>query len=151
MKKIFFLLTILTSTGLSYSQGKTDTTGTTIIWDFHGDLRLFLRDANKLNVWPQTKDSVVEMTSIKYTTLPTPKAVTIDPKLIAAAKINVEEKLPYLYKGYIKAGYGTYNTLPIDFYFTDGRSKKGTYGVHYQFLRGDGVPLDDKDSIPDRY
>ncbi|MFN0032071.1 MAG: hypothetical protein ACKVOR_07930 [Flavobacteriales bacterium] len=118
---------------------------------FGGDRRLFLKDANKLSTWPQTKDSVVQMTTIKYTTLPTPKSITIEPALIPAAKINVEEKLPYLYKAYIKAGYGTYNTAPVDFYFTDGRSKKGTYGVHYQFLRGDGVPLDDKDSIPDRY
>jgi|JI9StandDraft_1071089.scaffolds.fasta_scaffold71258_1 hypothetical protein len=126
-------------------------TSLTINAVFEGNRRLFLRDANKISIWPQTKDSVVQMTSITYTTLPTPKAVTIEPKLIPAAKINVEEKLGYLYRGYIKAGYGTYNTLPIDFYYTDGRSKKGTFGVHYQLLRGDGVALDDKDSIPDRY
>lgn len=119
--------------------------------EFKGDRRLYLRDANKISVVPQTKDSTIKMTSIQYTTIPVPKAVTIDPKLISAAKINVDEKLGYLYRGYIKAGYGTYNTLPIDFYYTDGRSKKGTFGVHYQMLRGDGVALDDKDSIPDRY
>jgi hypothetical protein len=126
---------------------------TTLSFDatFEGNRRLFLRDANKISIIPLTRDSVVQMTTIKYTTLPTPKAVTIEPKLIPAAKINVDEKLGYLYRGYIKAGYGTYNTIPLDFYYTDGRSKKGTFGVHYQMLRGDGVPLDDKDSIPDRY
>ena len=118
---------------------------------FHGDRQLFLRDANKLLVSPLTKDSVVKMTAIQYSTLPTPKVVLIEPALIPVAKINVEEKLPYLYRGYVKAGYGTYNTLPLDFYFTDGRSKKGTFGVHYKLLRGDGVKLDDADSIPDRY
>jgi hypothetical protein len=118
---------------------------------FHGDRLLFLRDANKLMVSPLTKDSVVKMTAIQYTTLPTPKVVLIEPALIPVAKINVEEKLPYLYRGYVKAGYGTYNTSPIDFYFTDGRSKKGTFGVHYKLLRGDGVNLNDDDSIPDRY
>jgi hypothetical protein len=91
------------------------------------------------------------MTAIQYTTLPTPKVVLIEPALIPVAKINVEEKLPYLYRGYVKAGYGTYNTSPVDFYFTDGRSKKGTFGVHYKLLRGDGVNLNDNDSIPDRY
>jgi hypothetical protein len=128
-------------------------TDTTINYDFTvpGNRRLFLRDANKISIWPQTKDSVVQMTKIQYTTLPTPKAITIEPLPIPAAKINVDEKLGYLYRGYIKAGYGTYNTIPVDFYFTDGRSKKGTYGIHYQLLRGDGVPLDDADSIPDRY
>jgi hypothetical protein len=119
--------------------------------ELEGNRRLYLRDANKISVVPQTKDSVMKMTTIQYTTIPTPKAVTIDPKPIPAAKINVDEKLGYLYRGYIKAGYGTYNTLPVDFYYTDGRSKKGSYGVHYQLLRGDGVALDDKDSIPDRY
>lgn len=119
--------------------------------ELEGNRRLYLRDANKISVVPQTKDSVMKMTTIQYTTIPTPKTVTIEPKPIPAAKINVDEKLGYLYRGYIKAGYGTYNTLPIDFYYTDGRSKKGSYGVHYQLLRGDGVVLDDKDSIPDRY
>jgi hypothetical protein len=128
-------------------------TDTTINYDFtvSGNRRLFLRDANKISIWPQTKDSVVQMTKIQYTTLPTPKAITIEPSPIPPAKINVDEKLGYLYRGYLKAGYGTYNTIPVDFYFTDGRSKKGTYGIHYQLLRGDGVPLDDADSIPDRY
>ncbi len=145
MKKIFFLIAIVACMGLHAQDSLTfDVT-------FGGDRRLFLRDASKLSVWPQTRDSVVQMTSIKYTTLPTPKAITINPALIPAAKINVEEKLPYLYKAYLKAGYGSYNTVPVDFYFTDGRSKKGTYGVHYQYLRGDGVPLNDADSIPDRY
>lgn len=118
---------------------------------FEGSRRLYLRDANKISVVPQTKDSVMQMTAIQYTTIPTPKTVVIEPKLIPAAKINVDERLGYLYKGYIKAGYGSYNTLPVDFYYSDGRSKKGSYGVHYKLLRGDGVPLDDKDSIPDSY
>lgn len=126
---------------------------TTLTYDaiFTGERKLFLRDANKISVFPVTKDSVVQMTKIQYSTLPMPKAVTIEPQIIPAAKINVDEKLGYLYRGYIKAGYGTYNTIPVDFYYTDGRSKKGTYGVHYQLLRGDGVSLDDKDSIADRY
>jgi hypothetical protein len=146
MKKLIFIITILLNAINVLAQDSLNYETT-----FGGDRRLFLRDANKLNVWPQTKDSVVQMTSIKYTTLPTPKSITIVPQLIPAAKINVDEKLPYLYKAYLKAGYGSYNTIPIDFYFTDGRSKKGTYGVHYKFLRGDGVQLNDADSIPDRY
>jgi hypothetical protein len=124
------------------AQAQIDTT-LTHVSVFYGDRKLYLRDADKLMINPLTKDSVVKMTSINYTTLPTPKIVLIDPALIPVAKINVEEKLPYLYRGYIKAGYGTYNTSPVDFYFTDGRSNK--------LLRGDGVKLNDADSIPDRY
>lgn len=153
MKHIHISLALALFIGASVSLvAQTDTTKT-LEYDFliEGNRRLFLRDANKITVWPQTKDSVVQMTRIQYTTLPTPTAITIEPRLIPAAKINVEEKLGYLYRGYIKAGWGSYNTTPIDFYYTDGRSKKGTYGVHYQLLRGDGVSLDDADSIPDRY
>lgn len=153
MKHIHISLVLALLIGASVSiKAQTDTTKT-LEYDFliEGNRRLFLRDANKITVWPQTKDSVVQMTRIQYTTLPTPTAITIEPRLIPAAKINVEEKLGYLYRGYIKAGWGSYNTTPVDFYYTDGRSKKGTYGVHYQLLRGDGVSLDDADSIPDRY
>jgi len=148
MKQIILLVTLAISAACGSAQKDTSLTIDVI---FNGDRRLFLRDANKITIWPQTKDSVVQMTTIQYTTLPTPKAVTIEPEPIPAAKINVDEKLQHLYRGYIKAGYGTYNTTPVDFYYTDGRSKKGTFGAHYQLLRGDGVPLDDKDSISDRY
>lgn len=148
MKNIFsFLIVVLAWIG-SHAQIDTTLNLTTV---FTGDRRLFLRDANKINVTPQTRDSVVKMTSIFYTTIPTPKINPIEPKLIPAAKINVDEKLGYLYKGYVRAGYGSYNTTPIDLYYTDGRSKRGTFGFHYKLLRGDGVPLDDADSIPDRY
>jgi hypothetical protein len=144
---LFFALAVHTD-----MLSQADTTNT-LEYEFQieGNRRLFLRDANKITVWPQTKDSVVQMTRIQYTTLPTPTAITIEPRLIPAAKINVDEKLDYLYRGYAKAGWGSYNTIPVDIYFTDGRSKKGTYGVHYQLLRGDGVVLNDDDRIPDRY
>ena len=47
------------------SFGQTDTAAT-MEYDFliEGNRRLFLRDANKITVWPQTKDSVVQMTRI---------------------------------------------------------------------------------------
>ncbi|MFM7233501.1 MAG: hypothetical protein ACKOZM_02845, partial [Flavobacteriales bacterium] len=146
------LLLVLFTAVQDNLRAQSDTTKT-LEYEFQieGNRRLFLRDANKVSIWPQTKDSVVQMTRIQYTTLPTPTAITIEPRLIPAAKINVEEKLPYLYRGYIRAGWGSYNTTPVDFYYTDGRSKKGTFGLHYQLLRGDGVVLDDEDTIPDSY
>jgi hypothetical protein len=118
---------------------------------FEGERRLFLRDANKLSTVPLIKEQVIDMTTIRYSTLPTRKTVTIEPKPILAAKINVEEKLPRLYRGYVRAGFGTFETVPVDFYFMDGRSKKGTYGIHYKLLRSSGLALGDGDSIPDRF
>jgi hypothetical protein len=118
---------------------------------YQDERKLFLRDANKLSTTPQIKEQVVEMTTINYTTIPTRKTFTIVPQPITPAKVTVDEKLPFYYKGYVRAGFGSYNTVPVDIYYTDGRSKKGTYGVHYKLLRADGVVLNDKDSIPDRY
>ncbi|MEZ4799570.1 MAG: hypothetical protein R2809_07335 [Flavobacteriales bacterium] len=118
---------------------------------FEGERKLFLKDANKLSVNPFVKEQMVDMLTIRYSTLPTRKAFLIDPKAISPAKINVEDKLARLYRGYIKVGYGTYGTVPADFYFTDGRSKKGTFGVNYHMLRSSGLSLNDNDTIPDRY
>jgi hypothetical protein len=89
--------------------------------EFTGERKIFLRDANKISTNPIVKEQVVEMTTIQYSTLPTRRTVTIEPKPIAAAKINVEDKLPRLYRGYIRAGAGSYFTTPVDFYYTAGR------------------------------
>jgi hypothetical protein len=119
---------------------------------FEGGRRLFLRDANKLSIWPETRDNVIPLTSITYTTIPMPKNTTVEPKLIPSARIKVDEKLERLYRGYIKAGYGTYFTPMVDMYYTDGRSKKGTFGIHYKhFSSAGGVTPNDKDSVPDHF
>ena len=79
MKHIHISLALALFSGASVSiVAQTDTTKT-LEYDFliEGNRRLFLRDANKITVWPQTKDSVVQMTRIQYTTLPTPTAITI--------------------------------------------------------------------------
>jgi hypothetical protein len=118
---------------------------------FTSERKLFLKDANKLSTNPLVKEQIVEIPSIKYSTLPTRKTFTIDPQLIPAAKVNIDQKLPYYYRGFVRAGFGTYNTVPVDVYYTDGRSRKGTFGLHYQLYRSDGVVLNDRDSIPDRF
>ncbi|MFZ4786364.1 MAG: hypothetical protein ACOYLH_12875 [Flavobacteriales bacterium] len=134
---------------LSFAQGVDSVM--TMEGEFTGERKLFLRDANKISTSPLIKEQVVEMTTIQYSTLSTRRTVTIEPKPIAAAKINVEDKLPRLYRGYIRAGGGSYFTVPIDFYYTDGRSKKGTFGVKYHFLRSAGLNRNDDDSIPDSF
>src|SRR5688572_28118042 len=101
---------------LNFAADAQSNTVDTIKAQFIGDLRIFLRDANKLSTNPLVKEQVSDMTSIKYTTLPTRKIATIEPQLIKAAKINVDEKLSKLYRGYLKAGYGSYFTPLVDFY-----------------------------------
>lgn len=117
---------------------------------FTGNLELQLRDANKLPVNPDLKTDSSAMTTIRYDLLPTRKNFSIGVKPIAPARINVEDRLQKLYRGYIKAGYGMWSTPLIDAYYTDGRSRKGSFGFSYNHLSSSGGVAAD-DSIPDGF
>lgn len=117
---------------------------------FTGDLVLFLKDANKLSNWPEVKESVVEMPAISYTLIPNKQNVIIALNPIDPAKVNVEEKLTKLYRGFVKGGFGVYTTPLLEGYYTDGRSRNGTWGIHAKHLSSaGGVAV--ADSIPDRF
>ncbi|MDZ4822656.1 MAG: hypothetical protein SH856_04290 [Flavobacteriales bacterium] len=119
-------------------------------YTFTGDLELKLRDANKLPVNAQLYEDSVKMMKIQYSLLPTRKNFNIEVKPITPAKINFEDKLQKLYRGYIKAGYGLWFTPLVDMYYTDGRSRKGAFGFSYNHLSSaGGVAVDD--SIPDHF
>ncbi|MFN9799025.1 MAG: hypothetical protein ACK54P_03305, partial [Bacteroidota bacterium] len=66
--------------------------------EFEGVLRLFLRDASKLSSDAVIREQASEMTTIRYTTLPTRKVATIEPAMIEPARIHVDEKLTRLYR-----------------------------------------------------
>jgi hypothetical protein len=118
--------------------------------DIYGDLKLFLRDANKISAFPETKDGKVDMTTMQYGIIPGKRNFEAETKPIDPAKIHVEPRLGKLYRGYLRGGYGLYNTPLAEVYYTDGRSRKGTFGVHGKHLStGGGVTADD--SIPDSF
>lgn len=117
---------------------------------FQGDLVIFLKDANKLSNWPEPLESIVEIPTIKYSLIPNKQQVNINPEAIEAVKVNVEPRLKKLYRGYMKAGFGLYTTPLVDFYYTDGRSRQGTWGVRYEHLSSAGGVAAD-DSIPDSF
>lgn len=117
---------------------------------FTGTKELFLKNSAKLSTWPTIKESVVEMPPIKYSLLPFKPLVSIEPKSIEAAKVNVEPRLPKLYRGYIKGGFGVYTTALLDVYYMDERSRNGAWGIEYKHLSSaGGVALED--SIPDNF
>jgi len=120
--------------------------------EFEGERKLFLRDANKLTNDAVIREQISQLTTIRYSTLPTRKIATIDPLPIQPARINVDERLSKLYKGYIKAGYGSYFTPLADAYYSSGRSKKGEMGVSYRHISSaGGVTPNDKDTIDDHF
>lgn len=117
---------------------------------FTGSMELFLKNSNKLSSWPQLRESVVELPSIKYTLLPFKHDVEIEPRKIEAAKVNIEDRLSKLYRGYIRGGFGLYTTALLDAYYMDERSRNGSWGVEFKHLSSaGGVALED--SIPDQF
>jgi len=117
---------------------------------FVGDLELFLRDANKISDNPKIRESISEIPPIQYKLIPNKLNATFEVKPIPAAKINLEEKIAKLYRGYIRTGFGLYTTPFLDASFTDGRSRKGTFGVRYRHLSSSGH-VAAEDSIPDGF
>ncbi|MGB1032563.1 MAG: hypothetical protein ACPGWM_08100, partial [Flavobacteriales bacterium] len=77
---------------------------------FTGNHTNVLKEAKKLPNTPQPFESIVEIPSIKYTLIPNKQQVDIVPAKIKPVKVNVEEKLAKLYRGYAKAGFGLYTT-----------------------------------------
>ena len=115
-----------------------------------GNRKILLRDATKFNTYPTVRDSVVRIPAIQYYTVPVAVENKFSPLPIASTRIQMDEKLPYLYRGYARAGIGNFFTTPVELGYTSGRSKKGEVGVKYQLYRSSGLDLENND-IPDDF
>ncbi|MFM7103882.1 MAG: hypothetical protein ACKOW8_00050, partial [Flavobacteriales bacterium] len=113
-----------------------------------GNRKILLRDATKINSYPIVRDSVVRIPTIQYNLIPVSVENKFAPADIPATRIQMDEKLPYLYRGYVRAGIGNFFTTPLELGYASGRSKKGEVGVKYQLYRSSGLDLEDN-SIPD--
>lgn len=117
---------------------------------FTGDAEIVVKDANKQHSTPELKLNVVEIPPITYHLVPNKLNVQISPKLIKPAKVNVEEPLTKLYRGYARAGFGLYTTTLGELYYMDGRSRNGTFSIHAKHL-GSAGGVASADSIPDNF
>lgn len=95
----------------------------------NGDLLLQIKDSNKFDSWPETYESIIEMPTITYSLIPNKLETDYKPDTIKAAKINIEEKLKKLYRGYVKGGYGMFNSPLLELRFMDGRSRDGAFNI----------------------
>jgi hypothetical protein len=90
-------------------------------------------DANKINENPVVIDSTKKL-AVKSYSINTKKinpSYTVDP--VTPAEM-VGEKLDKLYNAVAKAGFGTYTTPYLEFWYGSLRSKEYTYGVHLKHL-----------------
>jgi hypothetical protein len=98
---------------------------------FVGDLNIFLRDANKISNQPFVIETETNASLMKYNMLPTRLISFTQPATILSSNFPMEKKLKKLQNGWVDVSFGSYVTPKVDAYYTDGRSKKGDWGVRY--------------------
>ena len=98
---------------------------------FVGDLNIFLRDANKISNQPFVIETETNASLMKYNMLPTRLISFTQPATILSSNFPMEKKLKKLQNGWIDVSFGSYVTPKVDAYYTDGRSKKGDWGILY--------------------
>lgn len=103
-----------------------------------GDRALTVDQANKLSELPSTIDSVYQSRELEYQLMPRQVEVAYEPKPIKAAKLKVTEPLTKLYRGYVKAGIGTYTTPLLDIHFNSIRNRDWAYGIDVSHLSSHG-------------
>ncbi|MBX7202998.1 MAG: hypothetical protein K1X77_07990 [Bacteroidia bacterium] len=98
-------------------------------------------DPQKFNESPQIADTGSTKMDIRYdlNSRKIHTAYEIDP--IKAASVK-NEPLAKLYRGYAKAGFGTYNTPYAELFYNNLRSKKYGAGVHFKHLSSTGQIAD---------
>ncbi len=89
--------------------------------------RAQIKDARKILENPNYRDSTTEKLPVSYSLKSFALPVRIQPEVLKPARI-VKTEVPELYKGYLKLGYGLYNTARVDAYYNSGRSSKYSYG-----------------------
>lgn len=103
-----------------------------------GDRALTVDQAYKISDLPSTIDSVYESRELDYMLVPRQVEVNYEPKEIKAARLKVVEPLTKLYRGYVKAGIGTYTTPLLDIHFNSIRNRDWAYGIDANHLSSQG-------------
>lgn len=90
-------------------------------------------DAQKVLERPNYKDSIQQKIGVEYSIFSSPIEVRMQPEQLSPARIAKIE-VPELYSGYIRTGYGMYNTALAEAYYNSGRSAKSSFGFSARHL-----------------
>ncbi len=101
-----------------------------------------IEPAYRLIEGPKIMDTVFPTPSVNYPLLAINYEPTVAIQAIAPATINITQKLPQLYKSYLKVGIGSIMMPMGEFYFNNARTRKFNYGIHAQHLSSFG-PIKD--------
>lgn len=97
-----------------------------------------IADVKKLDLRPESIDTVLPVTPMQYSMLTVKADVPARVDSIEAAKLNIQLAQQRLYKGFVKAGFGLYTTPLFEVYYDQTRSKKNGYGLHFKHLSSNG-------------
>jgi len=105
-----------------------------------GDRTLTVQKAFKISEAATQKEIDVTPGELSYQMIPKRPALAIEVDTIAPAKVKVREPLEKLYKGFVKAGVGTFATPYLEAYYASDRDRDFSYGAHLKHLsHNDGV------------
>ena len=107
-------------------------------YTIEGDFLRTINSVQKLDLDPQSIDTVLPVEPMQYTMLPVKADVPARVDSIEAAKLNIQLAQQRLYKGFVKAGFGLYTTPLFEVYYDQTRSKKNGYGLHYKHVSSNG-------------
>jgi hypothetical protein len=96
---------------------------------FVGEREMVVKDAIKLQSWPESRRLDGGNRDFSYKLLSKRMNVIPEWTHIEPVRLKVDAPLARLYRGYIRAGYGMYNTPLLELSLTDLRSREGTWGV----------------------
>lgn len=96
-----------------------------------------ISDAVKINLSPQTMDTVSLRKSFTYNILPSLHPTSFEFTLLKPARLS-GEPLTKLYSNYIRAGMGTYTSPFLDYYYQSQRAKDLNYGVRLKHFSSHG-------------
>ena len=97
-----------------------------------------IADVKKLDLEPQSIDTVLPVTPMRYDMLPVKAEVPARVDSIEAAKLNIQLAQQRLYKGFVKAGFGLYTTPLFEVYYDQTRNRKNGFGIHFKHLSSNG-------------
>lgn len=99
-----------------------------------------ISDAFKININPVIEDTMTVAMDFNYTIQPKKIITRFAPEQLTPARMR-GEPLPRLYKGLVKAGYGSYQTPYFEGFYNTLRSNEYALGVHLKH-RSSGKDID---------
>lgn len=110
---------------------------------FIGDREVLLQDAHKQLHWPEPASIGSAKPSFSYPVIP--KRLNVEPEWSrnGPIRLKINDPLPRLYKGYVKAGMGNFLSPLLHVSYSDVRSRSKSWGVQIKHESTDGGFVDD--------